>query len=265
MSFYDTLQTQQKEMYDSNVRFILNPNASYYFSGYCGAGKSTQALLHARNFITSNSLTSEWQDQNMEFIRFTDFVTIARKSFGERDQAWSNRQRIKDIMKIKYLILDDIGTEKQTEYVNQLIYELMEARYTNDCITVMTSNYCVEEIKEKYGDRISSRITGICGEKNCYYKKDGVDHRLKAPKRVNLESIFQDNIKNNLQKTPESSKTPKEVKCTWLLQGINRTNPKMIQDLKEGKQLEWLQRIVKYSGLETEEEVEVLLEMGTMG
>lgn len=72
------------------------------------------------------------------------------------------------------LIIDDIGSEKPTEWVLETFYTLINARYEENLPTIFTSNLTIEELAGRLGDRIASRIVEMCEVK----KLDGIDRRL---------------------------------------------------------------------------------------
>nr|CAJ75139.1 conserved hypothetical protein [Candidatus Kuenenia stuttgartiensis] len=60
------------------------------------------------------------------------------------------------------LILDDLGAETASEWVLQTLYQILNRRYLDQSQTVITTNLTLGELKEKLGDRIASRIAGMC-------------------------------------------------------------------------------------------------------
>jgi DNA replication protein DnaC len=62
----------------------------------------------------------------------------------------------------KCLILDDMGAEKTSEWSIQTLYSIIDRRYRDERQTLITSNLTLDEIAEKVGDRIASRIAGMC-------------------------------------------------------------------------------------------------------
>ena len=68
----------------------------------------------------------------------------------------------KDIRRKKCLILDDMGAEKTSEWSIQTLYSIIDRRYRDEKQTLITSNLTLDEIAEKVGDRIASRIAGMC-------------------------------------------------------------------------------------------------------
>jgi DNA replication protein DnaC len=76
----------------------------------------------------------------------------------------------------KCLILDDLGVEKTTEWSLQTLYTIIDRRYREEKQTLITSNLTLDEIAEKVGDRIASRIAGMCK----VVEIKGRDRRLKG-------------------------------------------------------------------------------------
>jgi DNA replication protein DnaC len=81
-------------------------------------------------------------------------------------------------MEADLLILDDLGAEKTTEFVEGEIYNIINYRYNNKLPTIITSNINWNDLESKYpmnGKRIASRISEMCGSFNL----NGKDYRLK--------------------------------------------------------------------------------------
>ena len=74
----------------------------------------------------------------------------------------------------KMFILDDIGVEKVSEFVEEFMYMLVNEQYEKVYPIVITSNLSLSELAEKLGDRVVSRIKEMCQ----IIKLDGEDKRL---------------------------------------------------------------------------------------
>lgn len=77
------------------------------------------------------------------------------------------------------LILDDLGAERPTDYVAEVLYLIVNTRYNQKLPTIFTSNLPVAELAERIGDRTASRIVEMCE----IVKLDGVDRRLLQAKK----------------------------------------------------------------------------------
>ena len=60
--------------------------------------------------------------------------------------------------KADLLLLDDIGAEKPSEWVEQELFNLIEDRYRNNRLMVVATNEVEPTIRAKLGDRIASRL-----------------------------------------------------------------------------------------------------------
>ena len=58
--------------------------------------------------------------------------------------------------------MDDMGAEKTTDWSMSTLYVLIDKRYSEMMPTIITSNLTVAEVADKVGDRIASRIAGMC-------------------------------------------------------------------------------------------------------
>ncbi len=72
------------------------------------------------------------------------------------------------------LILDDFGSEKRSDWVNERLNLLFDHRWQWNMPTVVTTNLPVDYIFEGFGDRIASRLLS----KAVIYEIKGEDRRL---------------------------------------------------------------------------------------
>lgn len=95
-------------------------------------------------------------------LNFTD-------SYGERvGLTLTTAKQIKPedverLARVRYLAIDDLGNEPESrkDYgnVERPIIELLERRYDSRYFTVLTTNLTPKEITQRYGPRISDRLT----------------------------------------------------------------------------------------------------------
>ncbi|MET7989844.1 ATP-binding protein [Amycolatopsis sp. NPDC005232] len=60
------------------------------------------------------------------------------------------------------LFVDDLGAAKSSEWVEEINYRLINARYNNNLPTLITSNVPPTELGAILGDRVASRLTEMC-------------------------------------------------------------------------------------------------------
>ena len=67
---------------------------------------------------------------------------------------------IETIRTAELLILDDIGAETRKEWVDTELFRLIDYRYSNQKVTIFTSNVPIDELK--LNERIIDRIYSMC-------------------------------------------------------------------------------------------------------
>jgi DNA replication protein DnaC len=73
----------------------------------------------------------------------------------------------------KLLVLDDLGSERPTGWVQERLYALLNTRWDEMLPTVFTSNYAPRELEQIIGARSASRVLGTC----LTIEINGPDHR----------------------------------------------------------------------------------------
>jgi len=81
---------------------------------------------------------------------------------------------IEELIRKEILIIDDIGAEKPSDWVAEILYYLINSRYENMKTTIFTSNLSLDKLSDRIGDRIVSRIAEMCD----VHEIKGVDRRL---------------------------------------------------------------------------------------
>ena len=82
---------------------------------------------------------------------------------------------MRDIMEADLMIIDDLGTEFATSFTSSELFNIINSRILEKKPVIISTNLSLNDIKEKYGERISSRIIGGYG----IYKFEGEDIRFK--------------------------------------------------------------------------------------
>jgi DNA replication protein DnaC len=65
---------------------------------------------------------------------------------------------------VDLLHLEDLGAEKQTDWVLEQLYALINERYECERSIVATTNLPFDDLERQIGPRTASRLTEICGE-----------------------------------------------------------------------------------------------------
>lgn len=127
-------------------------NAGILLWGDVGGGKTFYAACIANALI----------EQGIPAVMTTIPQLTARmqKSFGaEREQVLSM------VKGAPLLVLDDVGTERNTEYGNELVYEIINQRYKAKKPLIVTTNLTMETLRSATDTgkkRVYDRIIEMC-------------------------------------------------------------------------------------------------------
>ena len=66
------------------------------------------------------------------------------------------------LSRVPFLVIDDFGVQRNSEFEVEMLYNLIDARYADQRLTIVTTNESLEEIKELAQGRIYSRFHEMC-------------------------------------------------------------------------------------------------------
>lgn len=151
---------------------------SLLISGNFGTGKTYYAISAIKHYIENlpASCFVEPFTNIPRFVTIPDLLLKIRATFSlERCE----EEIVDKYANTQLLVLDDLGVEKTTEFSLQTLYIILNRRYNEQLQTIITSNLTLDEVKDKLGDRIASRIAGMCR----ILKLNGKDKRLDKLKK----------------------------------------------------------------------------------
>lgn len=73
--------------------------------------------------------------------------------------------KLNSLREIQLLVLDDLGTERNTSVMNELIYTIIDERYRTKLPVVITTNATIDDLmysKDEHKQRIYSRLFEMC-------------------------------------------------------------------------------------------------------
>lgn len=120
----------------------------YFWSDTKGSGKTMLAAAVANELIYERG----------KFVKFAtslDILDEIRATYDDRSEETESKL-LSDLVNTDFLVIDDFGTERPTDWAGEKFYQIINKRYINKKITFFTSNYDLEKIK--YDSRITSRI-----------------------------------------------------------------------------------------------------------
>ena len=69
-------------------------------------------------------------------------------------------ERSRVYLEAELLIIDDLGTEMTNSFTVSVLYQIVNTRINQGRPTVISTNLTQKELRERYGDRVASRIFG---------------------------------------------------------------------------------------------------------
>jgi DNA replication protein DnaC len=128
-----------------------------FISGPVGTGKTHLAVAYLVREI------QKWGEHSRVFIRSVDLFNRLRESFRHNFSTPAS-EIIESFSRYRFLVIDDLGAERDTPLVQEALYDLIDQRAGHRLPTVITSNLTLNRVAEHYGEfgeRLASRIAGL--------------------------------------------------------------------------------------------------------
>lgn len=138
------------EIVERMKQYLTEPIYSLLFTAPCGTGKTHIAIALLIELVRMGR-------GNMMFKSVPELMLDLRSSFAE-ESAMSETDIINRHAMYSYLILDDLGSEKQSDYSIASLYMIIDRRLTTSRPTIITTNLTLEQINECVSSRIASRL-----------------------------------------------------------------------------------------------------------
>lgn len=139
--------------YAENFKKIKEEGLGLLITGSVGNGKSYLS------FAIANSLLKKGVP--VVCISINGLLERIRETYN----SWGREgeyEILKSIEAADLLVIDDLGTEQGTEWSLSKIYTILDSRYRKKLPTIVTSNYSLGQLKERYGERIVDRLIEMC-------------------------------------------------------------------------------------------------------
>lgn len=163
---------ENREAYEASVAFVEDFRAEetkgrgIIFVGNVGTGKT-----HLSAAIVNELVRKGYP---CIFGNVTALLGRLRQSFdgnGENEAAI-----MKKYCEASLLVIDDLGKEKTSEWVQEKLYALINHRYEHYLKTIITTNDQFATLEKKIGEAAISRLIEMCDG----YKLGGSDYRKKC-------------------------------------------------------------------------------------
>lgn len=119
----------------------------YFYSFRKGSGKTRLAASLGNALLKMHKVS-------VKFITTIDLLNEIRQTF--RQDGPHQSDIVDAIKRVDVLILDDIGTERQNPWVNEVFFNILNGRMESKRVTIFTSNAKIEDLE--HDEKIVNRI-----------------------------------------------------------------------------------------------------------
>lgn len=119
-----------------------------FMNGRTGLGKTMLSSCIAKKLLNRGYTVAF--DSISNFLR-----SIENEHFGRVN----NQDTLQILLDADLVILDDLGSEFNSPFYSSSIYNIINSRINGNKPTIISTNYTMRELQDKYDDRIISRIT----------------------------------------------------------------------------------------------------------
>ena len=134
--------------------FVQNFKQDYhnlFFYGTVGTGKSFLSGCVAKELLQAGHSVIYFSSSGL-------FDTLARYSFDTKAKE-TLYNFYKDLYNCDLVIIDDLGTEVTNSFVTSQLFSCLNERHLRRKSTIISTNLSLEELRDRYSDRVFSRIT----------------------------------------------------------------------------------------------------------
>jgi DNA replication protein DnaC len=146
-----------------------------WLMGDTGTGKTTLAMLIAKMALAAGKTVAIYFTPNL--------LTQIRKTYQASESEDAYDAFFSRLTSVDLLYIDDLGSERRTDWVVEQLYALVNERYDNQRSMLVTSNAendvgeGQQRLAEQVGARTVSRLIEICGDPLPLF---GPDHRVQV-------------------------------------------------------------------------------------
>ena len=117
------------------------------------------------------------------FYEVSDLLRLIRSTYNPVTKT-AEMDILQPLVSVQLLVLDDVGKEKTSEWVEETMTFIVNSRYNNRLTTIFTSNYednpdieALDSLRVRVGSRMYSRMHEMCD----FVDYGGADYRLLPP------------------------------------------------------------------------------------
>lgn len=133
------------------------PRQGILFWGDPGNGKTMLSCILLNELMFRCGIPGKFLDLSLQY--FEKLRSTYNEESARYGQTW---EILETLSTVPCLVIDDFGVQRNTDWEQEMLYNLVDTRYENERLTLVTTNRPLEEIKGLHGGRIYSRLLEMC-------------------------------------------------------------------------------------------------------
>lgn len=175
-----TKQRNLKMAYDKALAYARNPDGWLVFKGGYGSGKTHLAAAVANHCINNGA--------PVVFVNTPDLLDHLRAAYSPHS-ATGYDERFEQVRNAPILVLDDLGSQANTEWAQEKLYQIFNSRYNSRLPTVITTNEELEAIEIRIRSRmVDPSLVQIVTILAPDFRRAGVDQDQSDLSTLNLHN-----------------------------------------------------------------------------
>lgn len=138
----------QQEFLNYLVNVLDGDNSSAFVYGPPGTGKSFMCKMLVNELIKKR--------KDVAFIKAVDMAMLLRRTSISKNNDFGTL--MKQLRNVPTLIVDDFGTQKDTDFIRESIFSIFDYRYDNRKQTIVTTNLKFNDLSD---ERLASRVQDV--------------------------------------------------------------------------------------------------------
>jgi DNA replication protein DnaC len=139
-------------------KFVEDGENLYLHSKTCGNGKTEWALRMLQSYVSKIWHKSDLRCRVL-FISVSRYLLALKDNISNINEYATHIN--KNVLDADIVVFDDLATKGATTFELENLFSIIECRINNNKSNIYTSNASGDELREKVGDRLYSRIVNM--------------------------------------------------------------------------------------------------------